>query len=67
MPVYATRVANLNLPLRLLIENEIFRLSVWGNPTNDGRKSPDLVGTTERTLGDVSHSVVRTSLLNSDI
>jgi hypothetical protein len=57
MAVYATRIANLNSPLRLLIENEIFRLSVWGNPTHDSRKSPDLVGTTERTLADVSHSI----------
>ena len=47
-------MANLNLPLRLLIEHEIFRLSVWGNPTNDTRKSPDLIGSTERTLVDVS-------------
>lgn len=43
----------LNLPLRLLTENEIFRLSVWVNPTNDGRKGGDLIGNTERTLLDV--------------
>ena len=54
LSVYANRMANLNLPLRLLIEHEIFRLSVWGNPTNDTRKSPDLIGSTERTLVDVS-------------
>jgi len=45
---------NLNLPLRLLTENEISRLSVWGNPTNDAKKGADLVGNTERTLLDVS-------------
>jgi len=51
---YAERMRSLNLPLRLLTENEIFRLSVWGNPTNDARKGADLVGNTERTLLDVS-------------
>lgn len=45
---------SLNLPLRLLTENEIFRMSVWGNPTNDVRKGGDLVGSTERTLLEVS-------------
>jgi len=54
LSVYAERMSNLNLPLRLLIENEVFHLSVWGNPTNDARKTPDLIGSTERTLVDVS-------------
>jgi phosphatidylinositol 4-kinase len=45
---------SLNLPLRLLTENEIFRMSVWGNPTNDTRKGGDIVGSTERTLLEVS-------------
>lgn len=49
---------SLNLPLRLLTENEIFRLSVWGNPTNDAKKGGDLVGNTERTLLDVSDAIV---------
>jgi len=49
---------SLNLPLRLLTENEIFRLSVWGNPTNDAKKGGDLVGNTERTLLDVSDVIV---------
>jgi len=48
---------SLNLPLRLLTENEIFRLSVWGNPTNDTKKGGDLVGNTERTLLDVSDAI----------
>lgn len=51
---YAERMRTLNLPLRLLVENEIFRLSVWGNPTSDSRKAADLVGNTERTLLEVS-------------
>lgn len=41
---------SLNLPLRLLIEDEIFRLSVWNNPINETSKGSDLVGNTERTL-----------------
>jgi phosphatidylinositol 4-kinase len=45
---------SLNLPLRLLTEHEIFRLSVWGNPINDAKKGGDLVGNTERTFLDVS-------------
>ncbi|KAF9564367.1 hypothetical protein CPC08DRAFT_705318 [Agrocybe pediades] len=51
---FADRMRSLNLPLRLLTENEIFRLSVWGNPANDARKGGDLVGNTERTLLDAS-------------
>ncbi|KDR73543.1 hypothetical protein GALMADRAFT_227988 [Galerina marginata CBS 339.88] len=58
---YADRMRSLNLPLRLLTENEIFRLSVWGNPTNDTKKGADLIGNTERTLLDTSWSgIVRT-------
>lgn len=41
---------SLNLPLRLLTENEIFRLSVWSNPTNETSKGNDLIGNSERTL-----------------
>ena len=50
---YASRMRSLNLPLRLLAENEIFRLSVWTNPSNDPKKGSDLVGNTERTLLEV--------------
>lgn len=50
---YASRMRSLNLPLRLLTENEIFRLSVWMNPSNDPKKGGDLVGNTERTLLEV--------------
>lgn len=50
---YASRMRSLNLPLRLLTENEIFRLSVWMNPANDPKKGSDLVGNTERTLLEV--------------
>jgi len=49
---YAVRMRSLNLPLRLLTENEISRLSVWNNPTNETTKGSDLVGYAERTLLD---------------
>jgi phosphatidylinositol 4-kinase A len=47
---HADRMRSLNLPLRLLTENEIFRLSVWSNPMYEISKGNDLVGNTERTL-----------------
>ncbi|KAF9475060.1 hypothetical protein BDN70DRAFT_996680 [Pholiota conissans] len=57
---YAERMRNLNLPLRLLTENEIFHISVWGNPTNDTRKGSDIVGSAERTILEASWpSVIR--------
>lgn len=42
----------MNLPLRLLIENEIYRLDVWANPTNDPRRGIDHV--TATSYADVS-------------
>jgi hypothetical protein len=47
---YSTRLKSINLPLRLLVENEIFRLTIWANPTNDAKRGTDYVGTTERTM-----------------
>ncbi|PPQ71810.1 hypothetical protein CVT24_006200, partial [Panaeolus cyanescens] len=63
---YAERMRTLNLPLRLLTENEIFRLSVWGNPTSDSRKAADLVGSTERTLLESSWLTVVRNLWRLD-
>lgn len=50
---YTSRLTNLKLPLRLLVENEIFRLAVWANPSNETKRGTDHVGTTERTLLEV--------------
>ena len=36
--------------LRLLIENEILRLNVWNNPTNDRKRGADNIGTVEKTM-----------------
>ncbi|KAF8798204.1 hypothetical protein BYT27DRAFT_7178838 [Phlegmacium glaucopus] len=58
---HADRMRSLNLPLRLLTENEIFRLSVWNNPTNETSKGSDLISNTERTLLETSWpTIVRT-------
>jgi hypothetical protein len=50
---YTARLRSINLPLRLLVENEIFRLTVWSNPINDARRGTDHIGTTERTMTEV--------------
>ncbi|TFK30200.1 atypical/PIKK/PI4K protein kinase [Coprinopsis marcescibilis] len=47
---YVERLKNISLPLRLLCEDEIHRLSVWSNPLNDTERSPDIVGSTEKTV-----------------
>ncbi|KAF7980170.1 hypothetical protein HWV62_39641 [Athelia sp. TMB] len=58
---YAQQLKNVNQPLRLLVENEIFRLAVWGNPSNEARRGGDHVGSSERTMLDSSWAnLVRT-------
>lgn len=52
--------------LRLLVENEILRLNVWNNPTNDPKRGVDNSGTVERTMVDVSISVMTPSGLIAD-
>lgn len=47
---YATRLKNINQPLRLLIENEIFRLTVWANPSNDVKRGSDIHSLLERNM-----------------
>ncbi|KAG1741975.1 hypothetical protein EDB19DRAFT_1895006 [Suillus lakei] len=48
--LYATRLKNINQPLRLLIENEIFRLTVWANPSNEAKRGIDTHGLLERNM-----------------
>ncbi|KAJ6618823.1 hypothetical protein B0H10DRAFT_2217316 [Mycena sp. CBHHK59/15] len=38
---YTSKLRSLNHPLKLLVENEIFRLGVWANPTNDPKRGTD--------------------------
>jgi phosphatidylinositol 4-kinase A len=51
---YVSRLKKLNHPLRLLAENEIFRLAVWANPSNEAKRGIDHVGTSERNMLEVS-------------
>ena len=44
---------NLSLPLRLLVENEVFRLTVWTNPVNDPKRGTDHICALEKTMLDV--------------
>ena len=47
--------------LRLLVENEIHRLNVWNNPTNDPKRGVDSVGTIEKSMTDVGGPLVTRS------
>jgi phosphatidylinositol 4-kinase len=47
----------MNYPLRLLTENEIFRLTVWANPTNDPKRGTDVIGTAGAAVVDVWKTV----------
>ena len=40
--------------LRLLVENEIIRLTVWSNPCNDPKRGVDHVSNLEKLMTDVS-------------
>lgn len=51
---YVASLKNLSLPLRLLVENEVFRLTVWTNPANDAKRGMDHVSALEKTMLDVS-------------
>ncbi|KAF8913519.1 hypothetical protein CPB85DRAFT_1299266 [Mucidula mucida] len=56
---YLTRLRQINQPLRLLVDNEIYRLNVWANPTNELRRGVD------HTAGNASDtpwtSIIRTA------
>ena len=43
----------MNRLLRLLVENEILRLSVWDNPTNDLKRRSDPAGLLETAMAEV--------------
>ncbi|EGO21128.1 hypothetical protein SERLADRAFT_452259 [Serpula lacrymans var. lacrymans S7.9] len=47
---YVSRLKNINQPLRLLVENEIFKLTVWANPSSDAKRGTDPSGTVERSI-----------------
>ncbi|KAJ3734042.1 hypothetical protein DFJ43DRAFT_1065841 [Lentinula guzmanii] len=43
---YASRLRDVNHPLRLLVDNEIFRLNVWANAMNEPKRGTDHIGMT---------------------
>lgn len=47
--------------LSLLLENEIIRLNVWSNPTNDPKRGADHVNSIERSFSDVGRCVTHAS------
>ncbi|KAI8989762.1 atypical/PIKK/PI4K protein kinase [Trametes punicea] len=49
---YIAALKNLILPLRLLVENEVFRLTVWSNPVNDPKRGLDHICQLEKTMLD---------------
>ncbi|TFK54620.1 hypothetical protein OE88DRAFT_1653021 [Heliocybe sulcata] len=51
---YGARLKSLNEALRLLVENELFRLTVWANPCKEVRRGMDHISSIERSLSDVS-------------
>lgn len=50
---FAARLKDISIPLRTLVENEIFRLAVWVNPANDPKRGTDPMSTPERSLAEV--------------
>ncbi|CAE6400878.1 unnamed protein product, partial [Rhizoctonia solani] len=51
-PEYLSKHRAQNSLLKLLIENEITRLRVWANPTNDLKRGQDYLSNSERSLTD---------------
>ncbi|THG97697.1 hypothetical protein EW026_g4356 [Hermanssonia centrifuga] len=47
---YRSLLKTYNTPLRLLVDNEIFRLTVWANPSSDLKRGIDHVGTIEKLM-----------------
>ena len=50
---YVSRLKSHNAPLKLLVENELYRLSVWANPMNDSKRGVDYLTSLERSITDV--------------
>ena len=61
LPDYINRVSALSVPLQLLLENEMYRLSIWDNPVNEARRGTDYVPHTERSMVDVRALISTTS------
>ncbi|KAF8743615.1 hypothetical protein AX14_001677 [Amanita brunnescens Koide BX004] len=61
---YKDRIRDMNNPLRLLTENEIYRLLVWGNPTGDPKRWVDHLVTYEKSQAESSWANVVRSVWN---
>ncbi|KAG9226590.1 hypothetical protein CCMSSC00406_0006185 [Pleurotus cornucopiae] len=57
---FAARLKDISIPLRTLVENEIFRLAVWVNPANDPKRGTDPMSTPERSLAEQWPNMIRT-------
>lgn len=65
LPEYLASLKNINLPLRLLVENEIFRLTVWSNPANEAKRGADHIVSIEKTMVDVRDLVLLVAIIFS--
>lgn len=52
---YVSHIKSHSVPLKLLVENELFRLSVWSNPVNDSKRGIDYQTNLEKSMTDVCH------------
>lgn len=53
---YFSQIKSINTLLRLLVENEIFRLNVWNNPSSD-KRSTDQTSGIERVFTEVGPTI----------
>jgi len=52
---YVSRVKSHSVPLKLLVENELYRLSVWANLVSDPKRVADYSTNLEKSMTDVRH------------
>lgn len=50
---YLDQLKHRNQLLRVLVEDEIYRVGVWANPMNDAKRGTDHVVTTDRSMTEV--------------
>ena len=54
---YLVNLKDMNLLLRLLVENEISRLNVWSNPGNEVSRGLDHINGAEKSLTEVCRAI----------
>ncbi|KAI0782195.1 atypical/PIKK/PI4K protein kinase [Abortiporus biennis] len=55
---YTNRLKSVNTLLKVLIDSEISRLTVWANPCNDPKRGADHYGTIDKTMTEANWSSV---------